>query len=54
MPFLVNGVWRMVHKFCKFQLTSRANLAALDIVEIELQFFRQTPCAGKKKVKKVW
>ncbi len=45
-PFLANGVWQMAHKFGKFQLTSQANLAALNIGEIERRFFCQTPCAS--------
>jgi hypothetical protein len=46
---------RMAHKFGEFQLTSRANLAALNIGEIERRFFRQTPCAGNFSLgEKVW
>ncbi len=55
MPFLANGVRQMAHKFGKFQLTSRANLAALNIGEIERQFFCQTPCASNFSLgEKVW
>ncbi len=45
-PFLENGVRQMAHKFGKFQFTSWANLATLNVGEIEQQFFRQAPCAG--------
>jgi hypothetical protein len=53
--FLANGVRRMAHKFGEFQLTSRANLDALNIGEIERRFFRQTPCADNFLLgEKVW
>jgi hypothetical protein len=45
----------MAHKFGEFQLTSRTNLAAQNIGEIERRFFRQTPCAGNFSLgEKVW
>jgi hypothetical protein len=43
---MANGVWPMAHKFGEFQLKSLANLAALNIGEIEWRIFRQTLCAG--------
>jgi hypothetical protein len=55
MPLLAIGVQQMAHKFGKFQLTSRANLAPLNIGEIEWKFFCQTPWAGNFLLgKKVW
>jgi hypothetical protein len=55
MPLFAKGVQQMAHKFGKFQLTSRPNLAALNIGEIEWQFFCQTLCAGNFSfAKRVW
>jgi hypothetical protein len=52
---LAKGIWRMAHIFGKFLLTSRANLAALNIGEIEQPFFHQTLCAGNFLLsEKVW